>query len=113
MSVIPALWRLKQKDIKAKPSMDYTESSMQDKHFVSIPERTRSQGLGQQQRLPVNRRVTHATHRVNTAAFCSARAPLHLDQGLRKSYNEKMRQACKTSNKQTRCMGQMHDEEQI
>lgn len=42
MSVIPALWRLRHKDIKVKPSMDYTVSSMQDKHFVSIPERTRS-----------------------------------------------------------------------
>jgi hypothetical protein len=96
MSVIPALWRLRQKDIEAQASMDYTVSSMQDKNFVS---RTRSLGFSKQQRLPMNRRAIHATPRLHTAAFCSANTSLHLVLDLRKSYKEKTKQACKTSNK--------------
>lgn len=100
MAVIPALRRLRQKNIEVQASMDYTVytvytyvSSMQDKYFVSIPERSRSQGFSQQQRLPVNRRATRATHRLNIATVCSAKASLHLVLGLRKSYKNKTKQA--------------------
>lgn len=84
MSIIPALWRLRQKDSEAHASMDYTMSSMQAKHFVSIPE-NQVPRLQAAQRLPVNRRATHAAHMPNTAAFCSATASLRLVIGLKKA----------------------------